>query len=380
MSLLMRVPQRLPQPRGLSEQEKRHPTPSTGLSAPHETCPPRERHAFVGYTTHVKQPIRCNVEGKYAIFVPQWSLIRELVADHHRPATWFPSRAGRSLTRAIHFALVVLVWSSFSHGAAVSSGFVFEEGETSAKSRRRCETDPLIRDLDSIKSYLNDQGQLAFLQTASTVQLAAVGGTVLALALGDDDEEVSGTISGHRNDLTERIVRFGKALGEVPLNLGALSVLGAYGYATGDPQAVRANEVAVYSAVSSVGIITPAIKYLVGRARPNAGLGSHVFRPFSGDASFPSGHTTLAFSLAGSIHYHYPGWIGRSALLLAATTAYSRVHTQNHWPSDVLAGALVGYGTARLVAASLGTSVSGDPLFVPIATDELVGGCITRRF
>jgi len=32
MPLLRRVPQRLFQPRGLSEQEKRHPTPSTGLN------------------------------------------------------------------------------------------------------------------------------------------------------------------------------------------------------------------------------------------------------------------------------------------------------------------------------------------------------------
>ena len=84
------------------------------------------------------------------------------------------------------------------------------------------------------------------------------------------------------------------------------------------------------------------LKPLVGRIRPfavNAAVELLVKAPL--DASFPSGHTAASFAAvfalkaAGS-----PLW--KPALAVAVVIAFSRLYLYVHWPSDVLAGALLG--------------------------------------
>ncbi len=62
--------------------------------------------------------------------------------------------------------------------------------------------------------------------------------------------------------------------------------------------------------------------------------------------SFPSGHTFHAFAIATSIQEVYGYEYGIPALMLAAGTAFARVYDRQHYPSDVLAGAILGVTTA----------------------------------
>ncbi|MVN89977.1 phosphatase PAP2 family protein [Mucilaginibacter aquatilis] len=67
------------------------------------------------------------------------------------------------------------------------------------------------------------------------------------------------------------------------------------------------------------------------------------------DYSFPSGHTSTAFSVATSISLAYPKWyVIAPSFAFAGATAYSRMYRGAHYPSDVLAGVLVGTGSAYL--------------------------------
>ncbi len=73
-------------------------------------------------------------------------------------------------------------------------------------------------------------------------------------------------------------------------------------------------------------------------------------RPTS--SSFPSGHTASAFAFATAFGREYP-LLGLPINALAAAVGYTRVHTGVHYPSDVVAGAVIGSGTASLTGALL---------------------------
>jgi membrane-associated phospholipid phosphatase len=74
-----------------------------------------------------------------------------------------------------------------------------------------------------------------------------------------------------------------------------------------------------------------ALKATVDRTRPNG----H-------SQSFPSGHTASAFAGAAFVQRRY-GWrVGVPAYLAASFVGYSRVESNNHHTSDVLAGAAIG--------------------------------------
>ncbi|WP_459956638.1 phosphatase PAP2 family protein [Nocardia sp. IFM 10818] len=94
-------------------------------------------------------------------------------------------------------------------------------------------------------------------------------------------------------------------------------------------------------------VVNFVLKSLFVRRRPAAELlPAHrrlVKAPTS--SSFPSGHSACAAAFATAVALESP----RTALVvapLAATVAYSRVHTGVHWPSDVLVGAAIGSGVA----------------------------------
>lgn len=207
------------------------------------------------------------------------------------------------------------------------------------------------------------------------------GGTALYLMVSDEDEDLSRSISASDDHETRDIAVFGKALGEVPLNLALFSGIGAYGWYRNDITAATCARGGLTSAALTTGLIVPALKIAFGRFRPNAYRGSRSFDPLDGPGrSFPSGHTAMAFSFAGTINAFYPGWPGRVAVLLAASTAYSRVRALSHWTSDVLVGGLIGFGTATVVARQLGGPARKKYVISPEVAPSYTGATITGRF
>ena len=97
-------------------------------------------------------------------------------------------------------------------------------------------------------------------------------------------------------------------------------------------------------------MLTNVLKAIHGRSRPWQEEGAGHWKPFSGRTSFPSGHATTAFALMTPwvVYFRHPvAWAGMG---LAAATSISRVTLRYHWPSDVLAGALIGSGVSWWLA------------------------------
>jgi membrane-associated phospholipid phosphatase len=108
----------------------------------------------------------------------------------------------------------------------------------------------------------------------------------------------------------------------------------------------------LFLAVGVPGLFVTTVKRMIGRARPMVDHGPHPFEfhPFSvaAYASMPSGHATTAFSVLVAFGTLWPR--GRTVLwLYALAIIVSRVVVSAHYPSDVLAGAVVGTVGALLV-------------------------------
>lgn len=91
------------------------------------------------------------------------------------------------------------------------------------------------------------------------------------------------------------------------------------------------------------------LKNLIARGRPfteDTSVSLLIREP--GEYSFPSGHTLNGFTAATTIFLHYrkPGIL---ALLFAGLIAFSRMYLFVHYPTDILAGIILGAADALLV-------------------------------
>ncbi|MFL5305549.1 MAG: phosphatase PAP2 family protein [Polyangia bacterium] len=98
------------------------------------------------------------------------------------------------------------------------------------------------------------------------------------------------------------------------------------------------------------GLLGNILKRVITRRRPRFGVFSR-----KGDQSFPSTHVAHAASLAFAAaevarRKGQRRWVQAAAASLAATVGLSRLRMRAHWPTDVLAGLVIGFGSARLAS------------------------------
>jgi membrane-associated phospholipid phosphatase len=77
----------------------------------------------------------------------------------------------------------------------------------------------------------------------------------------------------------------------------------------------------------------------------------HRLRPGHGTNSFPSGHSAMSFTAATLIERNLGPYAGIPAYLVAAFTAFERVESGRHFPSDIFAGAAIGTLSAGIIDA-----------------------------
>lgn len=82
---------------------------------------------------------------------------------------------------------------------------------------------------------------------------------------------------------------------------------------------------------------------------------THLPRPDSTTFNtFPSGHTSASFAMATVLFHEYrhiSPWIGIAGFAAATATGYLRIYNNQHWFSDILAGAGVGILSAKAAYA-----------------------------
>jgi membrane-associated phospholipid phosphatase len=132
-----------------------------------------------------------------------------------------------------------------------------------------------------------------------------------------------------------------------PVSIAVPVILGGYSLFSSDKDLWKdAVFIAGASAINYA--FTKGLKYSFNRTRPyDAFPGDIINYDIETDASFPSGHTSGAFATATALSLKYPEWyVIVPSYLWASSVGYSRMHLGMHYPSDVLAGAVLGAGSA----------------------------------
>jgi membrane-associated phospholipid phosphatase len=144
----------------------------------------------------------------------------------------------------------------------------------------------------------------------------------------------------HTPGLDQALGRLSRAADFSKLWLGSASALAVFGGERG--RRAAGNGIASLALTSA--LVNAVLKPLWGRRRPErvkhrVPFARRVRMPKT--RSFPSGHAASGFAFATGVASEatVPGGL---LTAIAALVAYSRVHTGVHYPSDVVAGAVIG--------------------------------------
>ena len=171
---------------------------------------------------------------------------------------------------------------------------------------------------------------------AILLAVAAVGAVWLFL-----DAWLLGVFEGLQSDRTRLFARMMNRLGGGmnPVLIVVWFVVAGIIYAR--PRWVELG-ICMVAAAAAGGVLVQLLKYAIGRSRPEVWLGP-VHHAWPDATSFPSGHTIGAFAIGSITFFGVKNpWIRTLAAILALGVGLSRILAFRHWPSDVLASAIVG--------------------------------------
>lgn len=224
---------------------------------------------------------------------------------------------------------------------------------------------------------INTLGQPLHYQTKDWLMTGAAIGLSVVVYAGDADvfRFVNNQVDlKQAKDMTRFTDAFGNGLLSLPL-LGGMYLIGNHQHDCRLQQASLAGlQAFIFSAGAAI-----VLKELTQRPRPNQLSDAKKWHgPFSGYANtaFPSGHSMRAFALATVLAGYYSDkiWVGIGAYALAGITAYGRLISGEHWPSDVLVGSLIGYFIGRGVLWSNRQILSGKGLSMkPLMNENGLG-------
>ena len=192
-----------------------------------------------------------------------------------------------------------------------------------------------------------------------------LGGILAAHAL---DHRVDNWALNHPNGVYKTMGKLGS---NTPLLLaGGVGLLGLG--VMGEDNAQLAGVAATASVLALAG--NTGLKYMVGRARPELNSGDMTFNNMNKQAtnsSFASTHTAVAFALltpyaqANDMPWLYG---------LGALTALGRVQERQHWLSDTVAGAALGYGISTALMNARGPGRKDTSKATPATDPDILVG------
>ncbi len=134
-----------------------------------------------------------------------------------------------------------------------------------------------------------------------------------------------------------------------PVCLAAPATLFVTGLIKDDVQ-MKKSSLYVTESIASASLMNFILKKIFKRKRPFAHDPTFIAVVTPANESFPSGHTSEAFSMASSMTFAYSKWyVILPTFGWASLVGYARMYLGVHYPTDVLGGATMSSGMSWLL-------------------------------
>lgn len=268
------------------------------------------------------------------------------------------------MSPAVLLAAMIIAWPQVSYGCGdgtigpcVPDGPRHESAFGPERREEPPENDGMLATAGSLgKEVLDDAKYLLTspLRIDGTSALivggiaAGIGGLMAA------DKTIQRAFQENRTDTNDEIAKTFETIGFSRTVLGAnVALIGAgwlFRQHEEGNKLMRTALVSLEAQLFTEGLVGLA-KFTVGRARPGAGLGTQTFEPFEGfDKSFPSSHAARSFAVAAVFADAYPQPVPFLVYTGAALISLSRIHVNEHFASDVFAGAALGFFVGKALS------------------------------
>ena len=245
------------------------------------------------------------------------------------------------LVKLLSFAVVVVLGFADCVFARVDANAPVEKGWDSFEYSA-------AKDLRVLPERVWTEGGEILLKPDNLTALLLAGGASVIMRQHADQRIEEEIYEKEENrifpEFTERSLDF---LGGPGFHFGATGLW--YGLAAaGKDDINRERAWTMMTALSITGAATMSLKLIVNDDTPNG-------KPLA----WPSGHTSSSFTVASVLDEFYGPWVGIPAYIGAGAVGYRMMETGDHWPSDVVFGAVLGWIVGHGVAGKGKLEIAG---------------------
>ncbi len=192
-------------------------------------------------------------------------------------------------------------------------------------------------DFGVLGGYLKTDTKATFLNGGNLIALAGAGAASAAMDKSDMDKHIAGYFARHdtfEGFSSETLFVIGN-----PITHFAGTALWYVVSAETHDDVSRERALTMLSALTINAAVTGGLKAI-----------RHNHQPDGGPWSWPSGHTSSSVAVASVLHEYYGLKVGLPAYAIAGVVAWRMMDEGDHWASDVLFGATLGWVVGHTVA------------------------------
>jgi membrane-associated phospholipid phosphatase len=197
--------------------------------------------------------------------------------------------------------------------------------------------DSLSKDFDRFPKDVLADSKDTFWRFDNMTAFLVAGGVSVAMHNGNSDDKIADNFEGHQSlkEFPDRALDF---IGGPAFHFGATGLW--YALAAESKNDVGKEQAYIMmKALTITGTVTVGLKLAVDNETPNG-------KPLA----WPSGHTSSSFCVASVLDEFYGPYVGIPAYVGASAVAWRMMETGDHWASDVVFGATLGWVVGHTVA------------------------------